>query len=166
MVCSKCQLKHENLPQKGYNQKVNELKHNINRAFDNFFNILDYPLTPIGDFSFIEPKIEVVETDDEVSVSAELPGLDEDDIEVDVSEDGYLTIRGEKRSNTEEKKDGRYFSERSYGMISRTVPLPMDIDVKKSSASFVKGVLKINVPKTLSAKQKIKKLQIKNKKKA
>ena len=121
-------------------------------------------MTPIGDFSFIEPKIEVVESDDAVSVSAELPGLDEDDIEVDVSEDGYLTIRGEKRNNIEEKRDGRYFSERSYGIISRTVPLPMDIDVKKSSASFVKGVLKINVPKTSDAKQKIKKLQIKNKK--
>lgn len=166
MVCSKCQSKHENLPQKGYNKKVNELKHNINRAFDNFFNILDYPLTPVGDFSFIEPKIEVVETDEMVDVSAELPGLDEDDIEVNISEDGYLTIKGEKRNNIEEKENGRYFSECSYGMISRTVPLPMDIDVEKSSASFVKGVLKINIPKTPSAKQKIKKLQIKGKKEA
>lgn len=163
MVCNKCNGKH-NLPSKTYGKQIGELKNNINRAFDNFFSILDYPLTPIGDFSFVEPKVEIMETDENVNVSVELPGIDEDDIEVDISEDGYLTIRGEKRNSIEKKSDGRFFSERSYGMISRTVPLPVDIDIEKSSADFVKGVLKINIPKTPNAKQKIKKLQIKAKK--
>ena len=55
MVCNKCEGKH-NLPQKNYGKKVGELRHSINRAFDNFFNILDYPLTSLSDFSFIEPR--------------------------------------------------------------------------------------------------------------
>ena len=160
MVCNKCMGK-SNLPQKNYNKKVGELKNNINRAFDNFFNILDYPLTSVGDFSLVEPKIEVVETDDAVKVSAELPGLDEDDVEVSVSEDGYLIIKGEKKNTFENKGDGHYFSERSYGMISRTIPLPDDIDFKKVSADFVKGVLRVNLPKDPVAKKKIKKVKIK-----
>ena len=160
MVCDKCGEKH-NLPQKSYGRKVGELRRNINRAFDNFFNILDYPLTPLSDFSFVEPKIELVETENEIKVSAELPGMDEDDIDVDISEDGYLTIRGEKRNNIEEKHNGKYFSERSYGMISRTVPLPCKVDVNKTDAKFINGVLKITLVKPLSEKQKIKKIKVK-----
>ncbi|MBR1544548.1 MAG: Hsp20/alpha crystallin family protein [Alphaproteobacteria bacterium] len=160
MVCSKCGDK-RNLPQKNYGKKVSELRHDINRAFDNFFNVFDYPLTPLSDFSFIEPKVELVETENDVRVSAELPGMNDDDIEIDVSEDGFLTIKGEKRSNIEEKSDGRYFSERSYGMVSRTLPLPNDIDIDKTEAKFTNGVLKIVIPKTPLAKQKIRKIKVK-----
>ncbi|MCR5506342.1 MAG: Hsp20/alpha crystallin family protein [bacterium] len=160
MVFDKSQGRH-NLPKKNYVNKVGELRHNINRAFDNFFNVLDYPLTPLGDFSFIEPKVELVETDNDVKVSAELPGMNEDDVEIDVSEDGFLTIRGEKRNNIEEKSDGMYFSERSYGMISRTLPLPNDIDINKTEAKFTNGVLRIMIPKTPLAKQKIRRIKVK-----
>ena len=160
MVCSRCEGKH-NLSQKGYGKKVGELRHNINKAFDNFFNILDYPLTPLSDFSFIEPKIEMVETENDIKVSAELPGMESDDVEVDVSEDGYLRIRGEKKNSVEDNSNGRYFSERSYGMISRTIPLSADVDIDKVEAKFSNGVIKINLPKTLASKQRIKKIQVK-----
>ena len=160
MVCNKCEGKH-NLPQKSYSKKVGELRHNINRAFDNFFNILDYPLTPLSDFSFIEPKIEMVETENGFNISAELPGMDSDDVEVDVSEDGYLRIRGEKKNSITDNSNGMYFSERSYGMVSRTIPLSSEIDVDKVEAKFSNGVLKINLPKTQIAKQKVRKIQVK-----
>ncbi len=159
MVCSKCEGKH-NLPQKSYGKKVGELRHNINRAFDNFFNILDYPLTPLSDFSFIEPKIEMIDGENEVKVLAELPGMKDDDIDVDVSEDGYLTIRGEKKDFSEEKSKGRYFSERSYGMVSRTIPLPADVDIDNVVAKFSNGVLKVILPKTLAATQKVRKIKV------
>ena len=86
--------------------------------------------------------------------------LSNQDIDIDVSEDGYLTVRGEKRSNVEDKSNGRYFSERSYGMISRTIPLPADIDIDKTEASFSNGVLKITLPKTPASKQKIRKIKV------
>ena len=160
MVCNKCEGR-ANLPQKSYGKKIGELRHNINRAFDNFFNILDYPLTPLSDFSLVEPKIEMVDGENDVKVLAELPGMNDDDIEVDVSEDGYLTIRGEKKNIVENKADGRYFSERSYGMISRTVPLPADIDIDNTDAKYSNGLLKIVLPKTLAAKQKLRKIKVK-----
>ena len=150
-----------NLPQKSYGKKIGELRYNINKAFDNFFNILDYPLTPLSDFSFIEPKIEMINGENEIKVLAELPGMDDDDIDIDVSEDGYLNIRGEKKNVVENNIDGRYFSERSYGMISRTIPLPVDVDIDKTEAKFVNGVLKITLPKTLASKQKIRKIKVK-----
>ncbi len=160
MVCNKCEGKH-NLPQKNYSKKVGELRHNINRAFDNFFNILDYPLTSLSDFSFIEPKVEMVDGENDINISVELPGMNDDDIDIDVSEDGYLTVRGEKRSNVENKSNGRYFSERSYGMVSRTIPLPADVDIDNTEASFSNGVLKIHLPKTLASKQKNRKIKVK-----
>lgn len=147
--------------QKRYNNgRIGELKSSINRAFDNFFNILDCPLTPISDFNLIEPKIEVSENSKEINVSAELPGLKEEDIAVDVSEDGFLTIKGEKKKSMKKNSDGTYFTERSYGMISRTISLPSEIDLSKVSADFSNGVLKINLPKSSVALQKVKRIQI------
>ena len=160
MVYSKSEGR-KNLPSKQYGKKLGELRHNINRAFDNFFNILDYPLTPLGDFDFIEPKIEMIDGENNVQIQAELPGMKDDDIDIDVSDDGFLTIRGEKHNDFEEKSEGMYFSERSYGMVSRTVALPSDVDMDKIDAKFTNGVLKINLPKTELAKQKIHKIKVK-----
>jgi HSP20 family protein len=93
----------------------------------------------------------VAETDDAVEVSAELPGLDEDDVRVTL-DNGILTVEGEKKTEREEKKRGVFFSERSYGRFQRSVALPAGIDESKVKASFKKGVLRVTIPKAESAR--------------
>ena len=144
--------------------RISEFKNSIDRAFNNFFNIMDCPITPISDFNLIEPKIEVNDGAKDINVTVEMPGMSEDDIAVDVSEEGFLTIRGEKRKSNEKHTDGAYFSELSYGMVSRTVALPAEVDVSKVSADFENGVLRINLPKTKEELSKVRRVKIKAKK--
>ena len=96
------------------------------------------------------PQIDVNETAKEIRVTAELPGMEEKDIEVSLL-DGALTIKGEKREEHEEDKGDVYHAERQYGMFERTIPLASEIDAEKIKASFKKGVLKITLPKTKEA---------------
>ncbi len=92
------------------------------------------------------PAIDVQETDTSIALTAELPGLGEDDVEIEVK-DNRLTLRGEKRITHEETGDLRV-SERSYGSFARTMMIPDTVDVEKISAEFDKGVLHITMPKT------------------
>jgi HSP20 family protein len=96
------------------------------------------------------PQIDVRETAKEIRVTAELPGMEEKDLEVSLL-DGALTIKGEKTEEHEEEKGDVHRSERQYGMFQRTIPLPSQVDVEKVSASFKKGVLKVTLPKTEEA---------------
>lgn len=109
------------------------------------------------------PRINVSETDKELQVTAELPGVDEKDIDVTVSGD-RLTIKGEKKSESDEKKDdkGRSFRriERSYGSFERTMALPFDIDTDKVQATFKSGVLTLTLPKPAEVQKKSKKIEI------
>ena len=109
------------------------------------------------------PRVNVSETDKELQVTAELPGVDEKNIDVTVSGD-QLTIRGEKKSEVDEKKDekGRAFRrvERSYGSFERTMSLPFDIDPDKVQANFKNGVLTLTLPKPLDTQKKSKKIEI------
>ena len=91
MVCNKCK---KNLPQQNERHGYNMLQNEVNRVFDNFLNVLDFP---IHSPTILEPKIEMIETDKNIQITAELPGVDEKDIDVQISKDGYLTIRGEKK---------------------------------------------------------------------
>ena len=107
----------------------------LDRIFDNFLNPWDFGLT--GELArTLSPKIDVEETEDEIRVQAELPGLDEKDIEVNVSSQGYLTIKGEKKEEKHEKSKGKYLSECSYGMVQRTIALPVDVDSEKTTAKL------------------------------
>jgi HSP20 family protein len=106
------------------------------------------------------PHVDVVDTDKEIKVSAELPGMDDKDIEVTLNAD-TLTIRGEKKEEKEEKGKDYYRSERSYGSFMRTVPLPLTIETEKVSASFAKGVLTVKLPKTKQALGGTKKVTVK-----
>ena len=105
------------------------------------------------------------ESKDAVNVLAEVPGMNEEDLDVEISSDGYLSISGEKKSRVEHGKGDNYFSEVSYGMFQRTVPLPWDLDYAKAEGDYEDGVLKIRIPKTAVEQSKKKKLPIKNKKK-
>jgi HSP20 family protein len=96
------------------------------------------------------PQIDVSETAKEIRVTADLPGMEEKDLEVSLVE-GALTIKGEKSEEHEEEKGDVHRSERQYGMFERTIPLPSEVDADKVKASFKKGVLKITLPKTKEA---------------
>ena len=97
------------------------------------------------------PAIDISDDDKQYSISVELPGGKKEDVQVEVHED-MLTIRGEKKSEREEKKEQRRYVERSYGSFSRSFRLPADADAEHVDASFKDGVLTIRLPKVEAAK--------------
>lgn len=115
----------------------------IDRFFDSFFQ------TRGGDANGHRrwvPAMDLVETDDSLVLKADLPGLTEDDVKVEV-DDNVLTISGERRAEHERKEDGYHRVERSYGHFSRSVTVPEGIDESKVTASFNAGVLEVRIPK-------------------
>jgi HSP20 family protein len=136
------------------------LHREMNRLFDDVFRGFD--MAPFGSLSGVGrtmgwPQLEVSETDKDLRISAELPGMDEKDVEV-LMHDGVLTIRGEKKSEVEDKE--RAFSERYYGRFERRIPLGQDVDEDKVEASFKNGVLTVTVPKTGQAAAQMKRIAI------
>jgi HSP20 family protein len=103
--------------------------------------------------------MDIEETDTEIIVTAELPGLDKDDFTVDIS-GNRLRIRGEKKRSSEKQEHGYYYAERSYGAFARTVPLPCDIDADRATATSKNGTLRITLPKTEQAKANRIKVQV------
>jgi HSP20 family protein len=97
------------------------------------------------------PAMDVSEDDSHYTISVELPGSKKEDIHVELQE-GMLTVRGEKKSEREEKKEQRRYVERSYGAFARSFRLPPDADAEHLDASFKEGVLTIRIPKTEEAK--------------
>lgn len=111
------------------------------------------------------PSIDVSETDNELKICADLPGLEDKDVEVKLA-GNQLTIRGEKKAEHEEKnggEKGRYFHrvERSYGSFQRSISLPFDVDPEKVDASFKNGVLTVTLPKPAEVQQAERKIEIK-----
>lgn len=134
------------------------LQRRMNRLFEDAFRGL--PAIPENGGTVLEPSIDVKETDKAIEVEAELPGVDEKDIEVTL-EDGTLTVKGEKKVEKEESSAGYYMSERRYGSFFRSLGLPPGIDTEKTSASFANGVLTVTLPKLPEAQTKAKKIAIK-----
>ncbi|HEY0920462.1 Hsp20/alpha crystallin family protein [Devosia sp.] len=148
------------------------LQDRIDRMFEDFSsgfrmpsllsNWPSMPMTEMGNGGFdLVPSLDLHETDGEIIISAELPGMEERDIDISVADD-VLTISGEKKSAHEQKEGERYRSERSYGRFSRSIGLPFDIDAGKVMARYDKGVLTLTVPKPVEAKQKTKKIAIRH----
>jgi HSP20 family protein len=106
------------------------------------------------------PDVDIVEKDKEYEITAELPGLDENNVEVKFA-DGFLTIKGEKREEKEEKKKDYYLSERRFGSFQRSFQVPESVDADKIVASFKNGVLTVTLPKSPEAQKKEKKIAIK-----
>lgn len=97
------------------------------------------------------PAVDIEETDSEVIVTAELPGLERKDFEVEL-QSGRLVLRGEKKTQREEKKSAYYYAESSYGSFYRAVPLPCEVEADKAEASYKHGVLRVQLPKSEEAK--------------
>jgi HSP20 family protein len=134
------------------------LHREMNRMFDDVFRGFD--LAPFGTTRALDglgwPQIDIDETDKEVRITAELPGLDEKDVSLEIT-NGVLSISGEKRSESEDK--ARRFSERYYGRFERRIPLE-DVEEDKASASFKNGLLTITLPKTAEAKNEVRRITI------
>lgn len=133
----------------------------MDRLFDEFFNGFSLaPFDTAESLSTFTPQVDLVENDREIKILAELPGLDEKDVEVAV--DGtVLTISGEKKAEKEDRGDNYYHVERSYGSFQRAIPLPEEVDTEKIEATFKKGVLTVTLPKTAEAQQRAKKIAVK-----
>ena len=110
-------------------------------------------------FGVTAPAVDVAETEKEFQITAELPGIDEKNLDVTVS-NGVLTIKGEKQEEKEEKDKNYYLSERRYGSFQRTFQLPDGVDQNKIAANFEKGVLRVTLPKTAEAVTQQKKIPI------
>jgi HSP20 family protein len=120
----------------------------VDRLFDDFFRGSLASLGSsygLGGSLATWPHVEINETDREIRITAEVPGMSEKDVEL-LMEDGVLTIRGEKKSETEDKDRG--YSERYYGRFERRVVLPSNIDEQGANASFKDGVLTVTLPKS------------------
>jgi HSP20 family protein len=130
----------------------------MNRLFEDFWRHFDDNASSLPMLSTSFPRVEISETDKEVQIHAELPGLDEKDIEV-LLDDGVLTLRGEKRS--ESKDTNRRVSERYYGRFEREISLPTDVREDQVNASFKNGVLTVRLPKSEAAVQRAKRIPIK-----
>ncbi len=129
------------------------LQNEIDRLFNEVGRGL--PGAGVGD---IVPRIDVAETDKAIEVTVELPGLEEKDVQIDFTDD-VLTIKGEKKSEKEEKDKNHQISERSYGSFLRAIQLPPGVDPAAIDASFAKGVLTVKAPKP--APRVTKKIKIK-----
>lgn len=132
------------------------LHREMNRLFDDVFSGLDAGW-PASIARSNWPKVELIETDGTLRVSAELPGMDEKDVELLIDDD-VLTIRGEKRSETTDEKRG--YTERSYGRFERSIALPYPVEEDKAEASFKNGVLTISLPRSAKAQERGRRIAI------
>jgi HSP20 family protein len=130
------------------------LRGEMDRLFDSFlrdpFGAMNWPHWGAGKWS---PAVDVAEDDKEVSVRAELPGIDPKDLDVTVV-GNQLILSGEKRESSESKEKGVFHSETRYGSFRRTVPLPEGVDTEHVDAEYAHGVLTLRLPKTAPANQK------------
>lgn len=139
------------------------LHRDIDKLFDEVFRGFGTPslFDEMAPRNGTWPRVEFSENDKEIRVSAEVPGLEEQDVEV-LLEDGVLTLRGEKKSETDDKD--RQFSERYYGRFERRIGLGREVDEDKVAATFKNGLLTITLPKTEKAQANAKRIAISSEK--
>lgn len=138
------------------------LHREVNRLFDDVFRGFSSGLPSLGGlaaFSGGWPSVEISNGEKEIKVTAEVPGLEEKDIEFLLNE-GVLTLKGEKRAETEDKD--RQFSERFYGRFERRIPLGYEVQEDKVDARFRNGVLTVTLPKSEKAQSQVKRIAIKS----
>jgi HSP20 family protein len=138
------------------------LQREMDNVFDNFFRNFDLMPTGRGEgMGAFYPSVDVKDGEKEIVVKAELPGMEEKDVEVSLSDDA-LTIRGEKKEEKENKGKDYWHKETNYGSFSRVIPLPEGLDTEKADAHFKNGVLTIALPKLEAKLAKSKKIAIKS----
>ncbi|GAB4387336.1 MAG: Hsp20/alpha crystallin family protein [Thermodesulfovibrionales bacterium] len=134
------------------------LRREMDELFDSFFRGFETEAFERG--SLFSPHVDVLETDEAIKVTAELPGMDEKDVEVSLDND-TLTIKGEKKEEKEDRSKGFYRMERHYGSFQRVIPIPREVETDKVEATFKKGVLTVKLPKTAKAVKETRKISVK-----
>jgi HSP20 family protein len=134
----------------------------IDRVFDNFFSDFGNrgARALSNGWQATAPTIDVAESEKEVVITAELPGIDNKDFEVTLSGD-LLTIQGEKKSEQEHKNGDAYHKERHFGSFSRSIRLPFEVKDEKVDANYDKGVLTVRIPKPADAQRTARRIEVK-----
>ncbi len=147
-----------------YQDQFHSFRTEVDRLFDSFLG----GIPALSDFrqgfpaaQGLTPTLDVKETEKELVVKAELPGIDEKDIELTIH-DGVLSLRGEKKIEHTDERENYHVMERSYGSFQRSIRLPETIDEDKVEARFDKGVLTVTLPKRPEAVKAQKKIEIRN----
>jgi len=150
------------------NEPLRMLRSNVDRVFDRVFDDFWQMATPTvfnvwsqRSLGSKVPSVDVKQNDNEIEVIAEMPGLQEDDIEVTVNV-GALTINGESVEEQDVEEGDFVLRERSIGKFERTIPLPDNVDLNAAKATFKDGLLSIKIPKTQQAKPSAKKVEVKH----
>lgn len=150
-------------PAKSYADPFSAFRAEMDKMFHNFFPAsgfpVGFPFGGSGASGLVVPSADVKESDHTVTISAELPGLAEDDVDVTVR-NGMLTIKGEKSEEKKEDKENYHLTERRYGEFQRSFKIPDGVDESKIKAAFEKGVLTITMPKSKDGGSQERKIKI------
>ncbi|MFN4245925.1 MAG: Hsp20/alpha crystallin family protein [Brevinematia bacterium] len=126
--------------------EIERIRREFDRLYDEFFGPIeakDYILTP---------AIDVYETDKDVVIKAEIPGVNKEDIEI-IVKDNFVHLKAEKKEEKEEKKESIHKIERFYGKVERVIPLPADVKSEEAKAEYRNGVLEVRIPKEKTSKE-------------
>ena len=141
---------------------LRQMTSELDRVFDEpFWRSFGRPFQPVPAAAATTwlPEIDVFEKDQRLVTKVDLPGMKKDDVKVEVA-DGHLAISGERKSESEEKKDAFYRCEREYGSFYRVVPLPEGVRLEDVKATFSDGVLEVSVPLAAKPEAKVRKVEI------
>ena len=147
------------IPFRSSNRWLDQMRNEMDEMFERFLGA-PAELKTDGNVTAWAPRLDVAETDKGYEIAAELPGMDEKNVEVKFA-DGVLTIKGEKQEEKEEKKKDYYLSERNYGSFQRAFQVPDGVDADKIEATFKNGVLTVTMPKSPEAQKSAKKIAVK-----
>jgi HSP20 family protein len=150
-----------------YSDPFLEIRQEIDRIFDNAFRGFGFPSigfgrerNPATQSNWLKPTLDIAASDQEYSISVELPGVDEKEVQLELDND-TLKIKGDKRQEKEKKEKNYYRMERSYGSFQRTLSLPEDADQDKINAVYKKGIMEITIPRKAIPKTEVKQIEIK-----
>ena len=137
----------------------------FDREIEDLFDRALHGFAPMADrddvrTALLHPRVDVHEADDGYTVTAELPGLDEKELKVELG-DGYLTIEGEKKAERDDDKGDFHVVERSFGTFRRHLQVPSDVDLEGIDAAFKNGVLTVTLPRKEEVKASVRKIDVK-----
>jgi HSP20 family protein len=144
-----------------YSDPFTSFRREVDRMFDDFFRSAGQGLQPWNaGWPAMAPRIDISDSDKELVVTAEMPGLDEKDFEVTLAGD-LLTIKGEKKTENENRNGNAYYVERRFGSFSRSVRLPFEAGDEQVQANYDRGVLTVRVPKPAEAQRHVRRIEVK-----
>jgi HSP20 family protein len=144
-----------------YSDPFTSFRREVDRMFDDFFRSAGQGLQPWNaGWQTMAPRIDISDADKELLITAEMPGLDEKDFEVTLAGD-LLTIKGEKKTENENRNGNAYYVERRFGSFSRSVRLPFEAGDEQVEANYDRGVLTVRVPKPAEAQRHVRRIEVK-----